>query len=54
MINSKAKQLSGLISDLVHEICNQLTYPLLEVEKKDLFVLSQMLTNNQKRIILIA
>ena len=46
----KAKQLY----ELIHEIFNQSTYPLSQVEKQEFFEAAQKLTNNQERISLIA
>lgn len=46
----KAKQLYALI----HEIYNQSTYLLSQVEKQEFFEAAQKLTNNQERISLIA
>lgn len=49
-MNPKAKQLY----ELSHEIYNQSTYPLSQVEKQAFFEAAQKLTNNQERISLIA
>ena len=46
----KAKRLY----ELIHEIYKQPTYPLLQVEKQVFFEGAQKITNNRKRISLIA
>lgn len=49
-MNPKAKQLY----ELIHKTYNQSAYPLSHVEKQAFFEAAKKLTNNRKRISLIA